>query len=309
MIAGISGTTIAPGLRVPLRHGLAARPAKTATIRVLTGADEAALGAALAGGPAGEHWVTRVLATVVEDLGGSRPEPAELRALSVGDRNALLLGAVAGTYGALVEWVLDCPSCGERLDAGVDLAELVADAGAGEGAALGAAAPVAGFRLPNGADLEAVAELSPPGAAGWAPQPGGETGVDTETAAATDADPADATTTADPAEWARRLLLDRCVTAWRELDEGTLAAIESAMAAADPLADIELLLGCAACGTAVPAVLDPAAELAARLSPYRLLMADVHALALAYGWTEPEVLALPAPRRAGYLTLVADGEL
>jgi hypothetical protein len=33
----------------------------------------------------------------------------------------------------------------------------------------------------------------------------------------------------------------------------------------------------------------------------------VHTLAAAYGWTEPEVLALSEPRRAAYLRLVGDG--
>ncbi|MFJ9456282.1 hypothetical protein ACIRST_14475 [Kitasatospora sp. NPDC101447] len=268
----IPGLDIGPARPVRLRHGLATRPATTAAVRVLTGADEAALGG---NGPGGEHWVTLVLATVVAELGGSRPEPDELRALSIGDRNALLLALVASTYGSLVEWVLDCPSCGERLDAAVDLVELLGDA---THAPSGPRPPegLPAFRLPTGADLEALAELAP--------------------------------TAPDPAEQARRLLLDRCVTAWHTVDEATLAAVETTMAAADPLADIELLLSCAACAAPVPAVLDPAAELAARLTPHRRLMTDVHALALAYGWTEPEVLALPAPRRAGYLTLVADGE-
>ncbi len=54
-------------------------------------------------------------------------------------------------------------------------------------------------------------------------------------------------------------------------------------------------------------LLDPAAELAARLATPHELLEDVHTLALAYGWTESDVLALPAPRRAEYLTLIADG--
>ncbi|SOB86215.1 hypothetical protein [Streptomyces sp. 1331.2] len=279
----IPGLGIGPARPVRLRHGLTTRPATTATVRVLTGADEAALGGG--NGPGGEHWVTLVLATAVAELGGSRPEPEELRALSVGDRNALLLALVASTYGSLVEWVLDCPSCGERLDAAVDLVELLGDA-AHAPAAPRPPAGLPAFRLPTGADLEALAELLPA-------VPGPAVG-----------DPA----ADDPAEQARRLLLDRCVTAWHTVDEATVAAVETTMAATDPLADIELLLSCAACAAPVPAVLDPAAELAARLTPHRRLMTDVHALALAYGWTEPEVLALPAPRRAGYLTLIADGE-
>ncbi|MFJ1708981.1 hypothetical protein [Kitasatospora sp. NPDC088346] len=287
----ISSIDITPGLRVPLRHGLATRPATTATVRMLTGADEAALGGGH--GPGDERWVTRVLAATVEELGGARPDVAELRALSVGDRNALLLALVAATYGSRVEWVLDCPSCGERLDAAVDLEMLLLRAaGAPPGGAPVAGPPrdaaTVGFRLPTGEDLEAVAELVPAETGPWEASGG--------------------RAASDVPDQARRLLLDRCVAAWHTLDDSAIAAVETEMALADPLADIELLLTCAACKTPVPALLDPAAELAARLSPDRRLMADVHALALAYGWSEPEVLALPTPRRAGYLNLVADGE-
>ena len=277
---------------VALRHGPAGRSASpTAVLRVLTGADEAALDTG--GLPRGEQWVTRVLATAVRELGGRRPSPDDLRALSVGDRNTLLLTVIAATYGGRAQWVVDCPGCGDQLDAEVDLAELAASpapapaatrfrgsrrrlpAGTRFGLRSGSRSrpgTTSGFRLPTGADLEAVGVL-------------------------------------DDAAAARELLLQRCVDAWRELDDTSLAAVEGAMAEADPLADIELLLACATCETPVSAALDAAAELAARLATGRQLMADVHAFALAYGWTEHEVLALPRPRRTAYLRLIADGEL
>lgn len=251
-----------PGVLVPLRHGLTGRACADAVVRVLTGADEATLSAAT---QAGERWVSLVLTTAVEDLGGQPPSPDEVRSLTVGDRCSLLLGVLAGTYGARIDWFVECPACGAELDASIDLEELV------RSMITEAADPVGpGVRLPTGADLEAVAELA-------------------------------------SADEARELLLSRCVESWRALGEAEIAAVESAMAAADPLADLDLLLTCAACAASVPAALDPAAELAARLTSADRLIADVHALALAYGWTEPDVLALPVPRRARYLTLIADG--
>lgn len=279
---------------VALRHGPAGRSAPpTAVLRVLTGADEAALDTG--GLPGGEQWVTRVLATAVCELGGRRPSRQDLRALSVGDRNALLLTVIAATYGGRAQWVVDCPGCGDQLDAEVDLAELAASPAPApppaaarfrgsrrrlpSGTRFGLrrrsrsrSGTTSGFRLPTGADLEAVGGL-------------------------------------DDAAEAREVLLRRCVDAWRGLDDTSLAAVEGAMAEADPLADIELLLACATCETPVSAALDAAAELAARLATGRQLMADVHAFALAYGWTEHEVLALPRPRRTAYLRLIADGEL
>ncbi|MGW7018081.1 T4 family baseplate hub assembly chaperone [Streptomyces decoyicus] len=234
-------------------------------VRALSGSDEAALG--IGEDPDGERWAARVLITAVRDPEGGRLSPEDLRALSVGDRNALLLTLVAATYGARVQWVVACPSCGEQLDAEVNLAELVG-AAAGPHEELVAA----GCALPTCGDLEAVAGLP-------------------------------------DADEARRTLLDRCVGSWQSLDEESLAAVESLMAQADPLADIELLLICPACASEVPAELDPRAELAARLATPRQLIRDVHTLALAYGWTEPEVLALPRPHRSEYLGLIADGEL
>ena len=37
----------------------------------------------------------------------------------------------------------------------------------------------------------------------------------------------------------------------------------------------------------------------------RALLGEVHLLAAAYGWTEREILALGAERRASYLSMVA----
>ncbi|MEV7731552.1 hypothetical protein AB0O75_05440 [Streptomyces sp. NPDC088921] len=272
---------------VALRHGVAGRAASSAVLRVLTGADEAALDTG--GLPGGELWVTRVLATAVRELGGRRPSLDDLRALCVGDRNALLLTVIAVTYGGRAQWVVDCPGCGDQLDAEVDLAELAVSSapaatrhnGTRRRLSTGTrfrlrsgsrSRATSGFRLPTGADLEAASVL-------------------------------------DDVTEARMLLLDRCVDAWHELDDTSLAAVEGAMAEADPLADIELLLTCASCEAPVSAGLDAAAELAAHLATGRQLMADVHAIALAYGWTEHDVLALPRPRRTAYLSLIADGEL
>ena len=62
---------------------------------------------------------------------------------------------------------------------------------------------------------------------------------------------------------------------------------------------------CADCGATFDSDLDIAALLWQRICDEALwLLADVAALAAAFGWTEAAVLALPAPRRAHYLNLV-----
>ncbi len=125
-----------------------------------------------------------------------------------------------------------------------------------------------GARLPTGADLEAVAE-------------------------AADVD----------AAWAD--LVARCAgDPPASVDK--LDLVEDLMAAADPLADITLRPTCWQCHAVVSLTLDPAVELAARLASWSDLLYDVHALALTYGWSEPDVLSLPRPRRADHLLLIAD---
>lgn len=115
---------------------------------------------------------------------------------------------------------------------------------------------------------------------------------------------------ADPAA-AHRILLDRCVlaasgpagaVAASELPAAVRDALDAAIAAADPLAEILIDLACPACGAAFAADLDVAsfawAELDAAASA---LLGEVDELARAYGWTESEVLALSDRRRAAYL--------
>jgi hypothetical protein len=97
--------------------------------------------------------------------------------------------------------------------------------------------------------------------------------------------------------------VDPCV-----LPADVRGALAQAMAEADPLAEVLANVACPACGTEFVADLDVGSfvwgELHARA---RRLLREVHVLARAYGWTEEEVLALPEPRRAAYLSLVQDG--
>ena len=237
---------------VPLVHGLASRES-VAAVRPITGADEMALAT-------GDAESVLGLLAAISTLDGVTVDAAALSDLTVGDRNALLLGAVAASYVDRLSWLVDCPSCGEQLDVDVELADLLD---------VVAAHPhdsVPRFRVPTVADLAAVAGLEP--------------------------------TTA------RDALLERCVEG--EVDDAAADRVEAAMAEADPLADITVSLSCAACGACTSADVDPLSELLARVTSRTALMEDVHALALAYGWTEPDVLALPRPRRHDYLVLVAD---
>ncbi len=98
-------------------------------------------------------------------------------------------------------------------------------------------------------------------------------------------------------------LLERCAGAVPADDEQR-AALVAQLEAIDPHASLALDLDCAACGHAWSEAFDVAAalwaEVAARAE--RVLL-DVATLARCWGWSEREVLALPAARRAAYLQL------
>jgi hypothetical protein len=100
-------------------------------------------------------------------------------------------------------------------------------------------------------------------------------------------------------------LLRRCCMDDGDSSRETLEAIGERLAEADPLAELLVQLSCAECGHEWSEPLDIAAwvwtEIEARA---RRLLAEVHTLASAYGWTESEVLSLSEPRRSLYLEMV-----
>ncbi len=81
-----------------------------------------------------------------------------------------------------------------------------------------------------------------------------------------------------------------------------LAAIETALEEADPLTGLEIHTTCPSCGAAVVLPLDLERECLTRLATEQpRLLDEVHRLALAYHWSEAEILAVPPARRRQYL--------
>jgi hypothetical protein len=104
-------------------------------------------------------------------------------------------------------------------------------------------------------------------------------------------------------EAARAELLRLCLGEAVLTPEAT-AAVLGVLAAADPLADIELSLACPACGRRWVLGFDATVFLWTLVDETaRGLLLEVHRLARAYEWTESEVLALSPQRRAAYLEL------
>ncbi|WP_460063267.1 hypothetical protein [Streptomyces sp. YKOK-I1] len=203
----------------------------------------------------------------------------ELLGVPVGTRDADLLGLRAALFGEVLSVRTDCPACGADLEFDVDATGLAAPAPAAEPEPLTDGDWTVRFRLPTPADLLAVYDR------------GAE----------------------DPRRGlAARLVLDarrgeRAVPADR-LPERVVHLLAEAVAAADPAADISFAMACPDCGGQVRAQLDIAAYLWDELDSWaRTTLADVHALASSYGWTEPDVLALSPLRRRYYLELAGHG--
>lgn len=190
----------------------------------------------------------------------------------LGARNAELLALRSRLFGE--HWPLrsTCPRCGTAAEFGVDASQLAP------------ASPMLDhdrLQLPGGREVTVRApeldDLRAAAAAG-------------DTAAAEDE------------------LLRRCVTANADaaqpLDAAAREAIAARMEALDPAATLGFTIACPQCSAAWHAPLDVGAVLCTELRAHaEQVLLDVDALARAYGWSEPEVLALSPARRAAYLQL------
>lgn len=199
----------------------------------------------------------------------ARPDvaPEDVAALPLGAVTRALLALRIATFGPAAAGVADCAACGERLDLDLDVAALLD-----------------GLPPPAGDIAVAGWRVRPPGLADLA-------AIDGET---------------DTARAVRRLL-DRCTLAAGEapLDPAILAAIEAALDAHDPAADLAIAVACPLCGEETLADLDVGALFWEEIAvSARLLLGEVHRLARAYGWSEAEILGLGPARRAAYLALV-----
>jgi len=227
---------------------------------------------------------TRATALLARCLEGGR-ETAE--ALTAGDREAMLLQLRRLSIGEHVPCVLQCPveTCSEPMEFALQIADLLVPAYA---APLGQHELIADeegaryeltFRLPNGADLDAVAPLA-----------------------------------RTNAPLAALELLDRCVANARangvpqspeSLPAGVRARVAAAMAERDPQAEIELELVCPACGQAITTIFDTASFLLRELEQRAdERLREVHALASHYHWSEREILTMSTRHRKRYLDLL-----
>jgi hypothetical protein len=213
------------------------------------------------------------------------------QALTIGDREALLLHLRRLTIGDAVDAVLRCPAggCGEQMEIALAVSDLLLAPYRDVHRTYEVAVDVEGarydvrFRLPTASDVGQAAVLA-------------------------HRDPEQGAT-----EILRRCVL-RAATADAVMDVERLpAAVRSAVSAAmserDPQAELDLALRCPSCGASFSALFDTATfflrELEERAAK---LLAEVHTLAWHYHWSEGEILSMPARRRAQYLALIAENQ-
>lgn len=203
----------------------------------------------------------------------------QLAELSLGQRDGLLLDLYAMTFGTELQAQAACPRCGATLRFDLDCRQLAAGDSAPQHTtgSLEAEGYHIDYRLPNSADLEAMSRLRQVGAA-------------------------------------RDLLLDRCLLSCRRegeelrpssLPQPVLDLLAERLEEHDPLAEIPLNIDCAKCQHEWQVLLEPASFLWAKVSSSAdRLLYEVHTLARAYGWSEPEILDLSPARRAYYIKQV-----
>jgi hypothetical protein len=191
---------------------------------------------------------------------------AEAAWLPVGERDRRLLALRISLFGRWIPCETRCGTCDERLELELD----------GEGFAAGPAAADADERIARGS-----AATRPPDS--------------TDIAAALIAD--------DPAA----TILERCTDRGpASVPESVRTAAIRRMAELDPGAEIWLEATCPACGSPWTVLLDAASIVLEEVDRYaRRVLREVDQLARAYGWREPDVLALSPARRRAYLGLVS----
>lgn len=258
---------------------------RTALLRPLSGHEEELLASQAAEVSAAER-VTMLLARCVERIGPADADVGTVRRLTVGDREALLLHLRRLTAGDRIDCMVTCPqaACGEPIDLELRATDLLLDPYEDaplwreEELALGSRRARVRFRLPTGADQEAIATLA-----------------------------------RDDAALASRRLLARCVEpsggdgdVLADLGEEGIVAVSARMSDLDPQAELRLRTRCPACDADIATLFDTAAYLFAEVEATgHRLYEEVHALAWHYHWSEGDILDLTARRRRRYLDLIA----
>jgi hypothetical protein len=208
----------------------------------------------------------------------AQPEltPAQVAALTIGQRNSRLLMLRAKTLGPAMHALASCTECGTTLEFSVDVPAVLLPEPRTHEYTLTASGFTIRFHLPSSLDLAAVVGLNDVHAA-------------------------------------RHLLVERCVIEVEHdgrqvgvaaLPDSVIPVLADAVTEHDPQAEMRFKMSCPQCGHSWSALFDIVSFFWAEIDGLaRRLLEEVHALARAYGWRESEVLSMSAARRQVYLEM------
>jgi len=221
-----------------------------------------------------QHALDRALTILAAATPGANRDT--LADLSIGERDARLLQVRSIVLGPHAEGFAECPQCAERLEFPLETAALKG-------------------RAPSS---------SPDGFPRYQIETNGTT---IRFRVPTSRDLAQVVTASDSSHGLRRLV-ESCVFFPNacDLPDEEIEALSRAMLEADPQAETTLHLTCPACGHEWDLLFDIVdffwREISAKA---QRLLREIDVLARAYGWTEREILNLPAQRRQTYLEMLA----
>lgn len=207
---------------------------------------------------------------------------ADLLNLSVGQRDSYLLMLRECSFGSRFAGYAECPGCQERIECSFAMGDIWVGAAPLEGIGQIRLVQVGDYelkvRLPTQADVLAIAVLQSVAAA-------------------------------------RTRLLQCCVlqavhggetVGVLDLPDEIVSAVGERIVQEDAQAEVQLALGCPACEQSWSVHFDIATFLWAEIATQaKRLLREVHTLALAYGWSEADILAMSAIRRQCYLEMVS----
>ena len=205
----------------------------------------------------------------------------EIARLSIGQRDFALLNLRAALFGQEMVGLTVCPTCHANVELRLNADDIASVSSDEPGAVLTVAQDdwEASFRLPTSLDL---GEL-----------------------------PADADLAANSRRLVERCLLSVCrgevEVPLQDVSPALVTAIEDRMAEADPLADIQLSVHCPECHHGWEVPFDIISFLWDEVNAWaEQLLTEVHVLASAYGWSEPDILGLSSNRRQFYVRLIRE---
>jgi len=218
-------------------------------------------------------------------LNAAAPEqaPDALAGMSIGQRDACLLSLRESSFGPQVTGIVTCRACEEQIELDFDIQQIrAAPPGGGEVPSAPLSVSASGyevnFRLPGTRDIALSIHQG-------------------------------------DIKATRRALFERCVVSAHhdgsavsptDIPPHLVDVVEARMGEADPQADVRLALTCSECAFEWEATFDIGTFLWTELDAWaRRTLFEVHLLASAYGWREPDVLALSPSRPLLYLEPVS----